>query len=231
MERDRIERERERDREKDRARDRDRDRELREKERDRMERDRDRERVREREQRFEHDRSNRDRDREREREREKVIEKSKDRQSRETRSPSPIPENGAVDSLSIEETNKLRAKLGLKPLEVDSGPSRPATSSAAAVEAKKVQPGEKELSSYKDEWGEFLHKPASNLKEKAEAEKMREKLKQRKEKRFLEEQLARIRTLGESDEEMDDVSKWVSRNRRVIDEKREAEKRVCIEMR
>nr|XP_014099711.2 U4/U6.U5 tri-snRNP-associated protein 1 isoform X1 [Bactrocera oleae] len=225
MERDRIERERERDREKDRARDRDRDRELREKERDRMERDRDRERVREREQRFEHDRSNRDRDREREREREKVIEKSKDRQSRETRSPSPIPENGAGDSLSIEETNKLRAKLGLKPLEVDSGPSRPATSSAAAVEAKKVQPGEKELSSYKDEWGEFLHKPASNLKEKAEAEKMREKLKQRKEKRFLEEQLARIRTLGESDEEMDDVSKWVSRNRRVIDEKREAEKR------
>uniref|UniRef100_A0A8W7PD92 U4/U6.U5 tri-snRNP-associated protein 1 n=1 Tax=Anopheles coluzzii TaxID=1518534 RepID=A0A8W7PD92_ANOCL len=40
------------------------------------------------------------------------------------RSGSPIPENGAGDSLSIEETNKLRAKLGLRPLEVGSGAYR-----------------------------------------------------------------------------------------------------------
>uniref|UniRef100_W8BAP2 U4/U6.U5 tri-snRNP-associated protein 1 n=2 Tax=Ceratitis capitata TaxID=7213 RepID=W8BAP2_CERCA len=218
MERERMERER--DREKERARDRDR--ELREKDRERMERERERDRLREREQRVEYERSHRER--ERERERDKAIEKTKERQPREKRSPSPIPENGAGDCLSIEETNKLRAKLGLKPLEVESGPSKP-TTSAAAAEAKKVQPGEKDLSSYKDEWGEFLHKPATNLKEKAEAEKMREKLKQRKEKRFLEEQLARIRTLGESDEETDDVSKWVSKNRRVIDERKEAQKR------
>ncbi|CAD6998193.1 U4/U6.U5 tri-snRNP-associated protein 1 [Ceratitis capitata] len=211
MERERMERER--DREKERARDRD---------RERMERERERDRLREREQRVEYERSHRER--ERERERDKAIEKTKERQPREKRSPSPIPENGAGDCLSIEETNKLRAKLGLKPLEVESGPSKP-TTSAAAAEAKKVQPGEKDLSSYKDEWGEFLHKPATNLKEKAEAEKMREKLKQRKEKRFLEEQLARIRTLGESDEETDDVSKWVSKNRRVIDERKEAQKR------
>ncbi|XP_054742488.1 U4/U6.U5 tri-snRNP-associated protein 1 [Anastrepha obliqua] len=217
IDRERIERDRERERDKERARDR----EVREKERDRTEqRDRERERVRGREHRVEPDRHHRERDRDR------PVEKSKDRQPREKRSPSPIPENGAGDSLSIEETNKLRAKLGLKPLEVDSGPTKPSSTSIAAVaEAKKVQPGEKELSAYKDEWGEFLHKPAANLKEKAEAEKMREKLKQRKEKRFLENQLARIRTLGESDEEADDVSKWVSRSRRAVDEKREAEKR------
>ncbi|XP_053957821.1 U4/U6.U5 tri-snRNP-associated protein 1 [Anastrepha ludens] len=211
IDRERMERDRERERDKERARDR----EVREKERDR-----ERERVRGREHRVEPDRHHRERDRDR------PVEKPKDRQPREKRSPSPIPENGAGDSLSIEETNKLRAKLGLKPLEVDSGPTKPSsTSIAAAAEAKKVQPGEKELSAYKDEWGEFLHKPAANLKDKAEAEKMREKLKQRKEKRFLENQLARIRTLGESDEEADDVSKWVSRSRRAVDEKREAEKR------
>ncbi|XP_017476070.1 PREDICTED: U4/U6.U5 tri-snRNP-associated protein 1 [Rhagoletis zephyria] len=220
MERERAERDRERERERDRVRDR----EIREKERERMERDRERERerARDREQRPEPDRHHRDRERERNRPAEKI----KDRHVREKHSPSPIAENGAGDCLSIEETNKLRAKLGLKPLEVDSGPTKPSSSSAAAaVEAKKVAPGEKELSSYKDEWGEFLHKPASNLKEKAEAEKLREKLKQKKEKRFLEDQLSRIRTLGESDEETDDVSKWVSRNRQAVDEKRKAEKR------
>lgn len=134
---------------------------------------------------------------------------------------SPIPENGAGDCLSIEETNKLRAKLGLKPLEVES--SKP-SSKVASVEAKKS--GEQDLSSYKDEWGEFLHKPAEDLKEKAKAEKLREKLKQKKEKRFLEERLARIKTLGESDEDVDDVSKWVQRSKRVVDEKKVAEQRV-----
>uniref|UniRef100_A0A1A9WXQ7 U4/U6.U5 tri-snRNP-associated protein 1 n=1 Tax=Glossina brevipalpis TaxID=37001 RepID=A0A1A9WXQ7_9MUSC len=137
---------------------------------------------------------------------------------------SPIPENGAGDCLSIEETNKLRAKLGLKPLEQNSTP-KPA--SAETLDLKKGT-GEKELNSYKDEWGEFLHKPADNLKEKAEAEKLREKLKHRKEKRSIETRLARIRTLGESDEEVDDVSKWVQRNKRITGEKEEAQRRVSI---
>ena len=134
---------------------------------------------------------------------------------------SPIPENGAGDVLSIEETNKLRAKLGLKPLEIDPQPSK------SADKETRRHGNEKDLSKYKDEWGEFLHKPADNLKEKAEAEKMREKLKQRKEKRQLEERLHKIRTLGESDDEVDDVAKWVQRSKRAVDEKKEAEKRVC----
>lgn len=72
-----------------------------------------------------------------------------------------------------------------------------------------------------------MHKPADNLKEKREAEKLREKLKQRKEKRFLEERLARIKTLGESDEETDNVSKWVDKNKRVVNEREEAMRKVC----
>ncbi|XP_034670055.1 U4/U6.U5 tri-snRNP-associated protein 1 isoform X1 [Drosophila subobscura] len=139
------------------------------------------------------------------------------------RSYSPIPENGAGDVLSVQETNKLRAKLGLKPLEVESGPSKVAT--AATTSESKKSGGDGDLSSYKDEWGEFLHKPADNIKEKKEAEKLREKLKQRKEKRFLEERLARIRTLGESDEETDNVTKWVDKNKRVVNEREEAKKK------
>lgn len=78
--------------------------------------------------------------------------------SRPARSPSPIPEGGAGDVLSIHETNKLRAKLGLKPLETNSQPSEP----------RKNADG---LKMHKDEWGEFLHKPADNLAEKLQAEK------------------------------------------------------------
>lgn len=164
-------------------------------------------------------RGNREREPGRERERERA----------RSRSHSPIPESGAGDVLSIAETNKLRAKLGLKPLEVETGPSKSAPSASSSSQPEnKRSATDKDLSSYKDEWGEFLHKPADNIKEKREAEKLREKLKQRKEKRFLEERLARIRTLGESDEETDNVSKWVDRNKRVVNQREEALRKVSI---
>lgn len=214
-----MERRRDRDRDIDSDIDRERRKEYdRRRERDRLDKDR---HVRRR------DEENEDRDIERalsmESERSKSVELVKS-QEREF---SPIPENGAGDVLSVEETNKLRAKLGLKPLEVESGSSsKPSTSAAITAELKK--PGQKDLSMYKDEWGEFIHKPAESIKEKTKAEKLREKLKQRKEKRFLEERLARIKTLGESDDEVDDISKWVQRNKRAVDEKKEAEKRVSL---
>lgn len=81
--------------------------------------------------------------------------------SKRTRSPSPIREGGAGDCLSISETNKLRAKLGLKPLETNSEPSN--------QEPRKTVDG---LKMHKDEWGEFLHKPADNIAEKLQAEKL-----------------------------------------------------------
>lgn len=130
------------------------------------------------------------------------------------KSSSPIPENGAGDCLSIQETNKLRAKLGLKPLEMDNAPS---TSSAA----KKDSAGN---ALRKDEWGEFYHKPADNIAEKLQAEKLREKFKQNKEKRMLEAKMKKVRALGE-DDEFDDISEWVDRNREKARMKKEAEKR------
>lgn len=138
--------------------------------------------------------------------------------SKPKRSASPIPENGAGDSLSIEETNKLRAKLGLKPLQLDS-------SSGASSSKKKTNDDGDQM--HKDEWGEFYHKPANNISEKLQAEKLRDKFRQNKEKRALEQKLKSVKTLGESDED-DDVSKWVTSNRDKEKQKAEAQRRAKI---
>lgn len=143
--------------------------------------------------------------------------------SKRTKSPSPIPENGAGDVLSIAETNKLRAKLGLKPLEIDPKPSEQSSSSSSAPPAKEAEGHSK----HKDEWGEFYHKPADNFAEKVQTEKLREKFRQRKEKRAIEEKLKRIRTLGE-DDEIDDTSAWIERSREKEKAKEEAARRAKI---
>lgn len=65
---------------------------------------------------------------------------------------------------------------------------------------------------------------------------MREKIRQRREKRSLEEKLKNVKTLGEksrerrsggghNDDDIDDIAKWVDRNREKEKSKREAEKR------
>uniref|UniRef100_A0A7G3B1I9 Putative u4/u6.u5 snrnp associated protein n=1 Tax=Lutzomyia longipalpis TaxID=7200 RepID=A0A7G3B1I9_LUTLO len=140
--------------------------------------------------------------------------------NRRARSPSPIPEGGAGDCLSIEETNKLRAKLGLKPLEVDTGP--------IAREKPSAEDGgdtdEPELKRHKDDYGEFLHKPATNFADTKQAEKIREKIKERREKRQLENTLLKVTPLGASDEE-DDLVSWVDRSREKEKLRKEAEMR------
>lgn len=138
------------------------------------------------------------------------------------RSSSPEATGQSVESLSIEETNKLRAKLGLKPLEVssDSGPS----SSGAGSSKKKDDPNKK-----KDDWGEFYHKPAENLTDKTEQEKLRSKLADYKEKRSLQAKLSKVKLLGESDSE-DDLESWVDKSRKIEDAKKEAEKRVKLNL-
>lgn len=138
--------------------------------------------------------------------------------SKPAKLPSPIPENGAGDSLSIEETNKLRAKLGLKPLQIDSNEGSSSSKKKTSAEGEPM---------HKDEWGEFYHKPANNISEKLQAEKLREKFRQNKEKRALEKKLKTIKTLGESDSD-DDVSKWVDSNREKEKLKAEAQRRAKI---
>lgn len=121
-----------------------------------------------------------------------------------------------VDSLSIEETNKLRAKLGLKPLDVGS-------SKSSSENGSKKKENEK----IKDDWGEFYHKPAENLLDKAQQEKIKAKIADMKEKRVLANKLGKVRTLGESDDE-DNLEAWVDKNRKIEQAKKEAERRVSI---
>lgn len=117
---------------------------------------------------------------------------------------------GAVESLSIEETNKLRAKLGLKPLEVNDN---------------KGDDDKRKDGKIKDDLGEFYHKPAGHLGVKAQQEKLKQKLAERKEKRKLEAKLSKVKALGESDSD-DDTAAWVERNRKLQEEKQAAMKRV-----
>lgn len=118
-----------------------------------------------------------------------------------------------AESISIQETNKLRAKLGLKPLEVGS--------SEASTSGKD---GSKSDGKIKDDLGEFYHKPAENWATKAEREKLKNKFAEQREKRMLHNKLAKVKTLGESDSE-DDAVNWVDKSRKIEKAKKEAEKR------
>uniref|UniRef100_A0A336LPB3 CSON000132 protein n=1 Tax=Culicoides sonorensis TaxID=179676 RepID=A0A336LPB3_CULSO len=138
------------------------------------------------------------------------------------KSMSPIPDGGAGDCLSIEETNKLRAKLGLKPLEIN-----PVEQKVNVSKDTKKDSGDKketDLKVIKDDWGEFVHKPAENFAEKNNVAKIREKLKERREKRVLEAKISSLKTLGESDGE-DDAKNWVLKQRDQVKLKEEAAKR------
>lgn len=133
--------------------------------------------------------------------------------------------------MSISETNKLRAKLGLKPLEV--GPSDAearADKSSTSQRDEDAPKNERTGASYekiKDDWGEFYHKPATNLKDKTKEDKIREKLREKKERRAIEEKLKAFQTLGE-DDGMDDVKNWVNRSRDKDRLKKEADQRAKL---
>lgn len=109
-------------------------------------------------------------------------------------------------SLSIEETNKLRAKLGLKPLEVG---------------------GAKDGSSKSGE-NQDVHVPAINIGEKKRTEKLREKMDTTKAKREISNKLRVIKGLGESDSEDESATAWVQKSRQVQKEKEMAEKRAKL---
>ncbi|CAM2116840.1 unnamed protein product [Caretta caretta] len=107
-------------------------------------------------------------------------------------------------SLSIEETNKLRAKLGLKPLEVNTI--------------------KKEVGSKEDPVAAEVINPIV-LKQR---EEIREKLAAAKEKRLLNQKLGKIKSLGEDDPWLDDTAAWIERSRKLQVEKELAEKRAKL---
>lgn len=144
--------------------------------------------------------------------------------------PEPVPEeggalpdqdegsSGAVLSMSVEDSNALRAKLGLPPLKMSSEKSEEATKEAE--QKAKDAGGTLIPNSNKNE----VHVPAKNLSEMAQAEKIREKIKQRRLKREQESKLLTLKKLGDSDSD-DDTSNWVERQKKLQKEKAEAAKR------
>ncbi|KAJ8347707.1 hypothetical protein SKAU_G00262960 [Synaphobranchus kaupii] len=111
---------------------------------------------------------------------------------------------GGDASLSIEETNKLRAKLGLKPLELNENKRELGTKEEPLV-AETINP--------------------SHIKQQKE---MREKLAALKEKRLLNQKLGKVKTLAEDDPWLDDTAAWVERSRKMAKEKELAEKRAKL---
>ena len=101
-------------------------------------------------------------------------------------------------SISIDETNRLRASLGLKPLNAGGG-------GGGQAKQDTQYEGEKDnLEGLPIPNSDVRHKPAENLSEKSHIEKMREKLNMKRQKRLVEAKLLNVKTLGESDS--DDVS-------------------------
>nr|XP_055036227.1 U4/U6.U5 tri-snRNP-associated protein 1 [Misgurnus anguillicaudatus] len=117
----------------------------------------------------------------------------------------PGPKSASGDaSLSIEETNKLRAKLGLKPLELNESKKEAGTKEEPLV-AETINP--------------------VYMKQQAE---MREKLAALKEKRLLNQKLGKVKTLGDDEPWLDDTAAWVEKSRKLAKEKEMAEKRAKL---
>ncbi|KAL1447956.1 hypothetical protein MTO96_006530 [Rhipicephalus appendiculatus] len=113
-------------------------------------------------------------------------------------------------SLSIEETNKLRAKLGLKPLQVDGG-GNPGLGDVPVGDANEEERKE-------------VFVKTENMQDKVEAQKLRDKITANREKRKITEKYREIKGLGESDED-DDALRWVQKSRKLHEEKQKAEQR------
>ncbi|XP_068177640.1 U4/U6.U5 tri-snRNP-associated protein 1 [Antennarius striatus] len=114
------------------------------------------------------------------------------------------PQSASGDaSLSIEETNKLRAKLGLKPLELNENKKELGTKEEPIV-AETINP--------------VLIQQQKEI---------REKLAAMKEKRILNQKLGKVKTLAE-DDWLDDTCAWVEKSRKLAKEKEMAEKRAKL---
>lgn len=126
------------------------------------------------------------------------------------------------ETLSIEETNKLRASLGLAPLEVDSGPT--STPAEGDEDAPKLGEGEK---LFTEDGVKIVHKAAKNLVGEKESAKMREKLETAKQKRIVQTRVLKVtKGLAESSsDEEGGAEAWVERSRRLEEERRRAEEK------
>ncbi|KAK9862047.1 hypothetical protein WJX84_001233 [Apatococcus fuscideae] len=112
--------------------------------------------------------------------------------------PAQVSEAGGEISMSVEETNRVRISLGLKPLSMDNGREAKAKEQAA-----------------------------QRAKQEAEADRMRkaelaERLEKQKERRRHRDLLQSTKALGEEEEGGDDVAGWVERSRLQLEAEKQA---------
>uniref|UniRef100_UPI00358FE0C4 U4/U6.U5 tri-snRNP-associated protein 1 n=1 Tax=Myxine glutinosa TaxID=7769 RepID=UPI00358FE0C4 len=174
-------------------------------------RERDRDKDKDGERRSKRDRDkNRERDRDRERERDRPDDKAAPEAAEATGDTEITPKSASGNnSLSIEETNKLRAKLGLKPLEVNV----PSSKSDGEEDGTNQNPA---------------HMVPVNLADIKKRAELKERLAAFKEKRLLNKKLGKVRTLGVDDEVLDDAFIWVEHSRKLQKEKELADKRAKL---
>jgi len=167
-------------------------------------------------------RSERDKDRSGRDDITKAEKEIRDKHKKDERGDNKEDESGEVGggkevmSLSIEETNKLRAKLGLKPLNVSNivvEDENPTNAPGTLI------PGDRDKTRHlvPQHWGE-----------RDQQKKLREKLEQKKAQRQIRGKLDSIKGLGDSDSDEDDASKWVERQKKKALEKEEAAKRAKV---
>ncbi|KAF0289979.1 U4/U6.U5 tri-snRNP-associated protein 1 [Amphibalanus amphitrite] len=124
---------------------------------------------------------------------------------------------GGESSLSIEETNRLRAELGLRPLDV-----KPVKGTGDGGEGSAEGPRMGSSDTY------AIHKKPEHIGDKKKTEKLREKLASRREARAIEARMTRVRGLGDSDDDDESASAWVTKSRQLQKEKEMASKRAAL---
>lgn len=127
---------------------------------------------------------------------------------------------GGDSSLSIEETNKLRAKLGLKPLAPNDNNKQPKTSEGSTSDKKTYID--------KDTNQEFEHAPAKNIAEIKEQKDFKLKLQEQRERRRLMDKVSTFKGIADEEEEKkendDSAAAWLEK----IKQKEEAKKKAKL---
>jgi len=118
--------------------------------------------------------------------------------------------SGGDVSLSIEETNKLRIKLGLKPLELDG------------------EKKDKEETSYADR--PDVHTPAQNISSIKKSDSLKQKMEELREKRRIHKKLQKVQNLADDDDDpaTQSAAAWVEKMRVQDEEKKLAQKRAKL---
>ncbi|CAB3398823.1 unnamed protein product [Caenorhabditis bovis] len=142
------------------------------------------------------------------------VEKSRSRSS----SPQKKSKTESVESMSIEESNKLRASLGLAPLQID----EPNKGETLADDGS----GEK---IYNEDGFEFRHRKPANWAEMKREQELKEKLEIAKKKRDVYSKVLKSKGLADADSDDDESTQnWVQKLRRKEEDEKKAAERAKL---